>query len=73
MTDLEIIQEYKNMKKVSDFTEITGVNYSNLIQGKSTRANEFIIATLCKVEITRLYKEIIKDEVVIKNEKTNTL
>lgn len=73
MTDLEFIQEFKNMKKVSDFTDITGVNYSNLVQGKSTKENEQKIATLCKFEIIRLYTEIIKDGVVIKNEKTNTL
>lgn len=68
MTNLEFINEYKNMKTAGDFCKIVGVNYSNLIHGKSTKENESKIATLCKFEIIRLYGEVMKDNV-----KTDTL
>ena len=64
MTNLEFINEYRNMKSVGDFCKITGVQHSNLIQGRTTKENEQKIATLCKFEIIRLYQEVIKDNVV---------
>ena len=68
MTNMEFINEYRNMKSVGDFCKITGVNHSNLINGKTTSENESKIATLCKFEIIRLYGEVMKDNV-----KTDTL
>jgi hypothetical protein len=64
LTNLEFINEYRNMKSVGDFCKITGVQHSNLIQGRTTKENEQKIATLCKFEIIRLYQEVIKDNVI---------
>lgn len=63
MTNLEFIDLYKNMKTIKDFCDIIGVNYSNLVHGKSTKENEAKIATLCKFEIIRLNSEVMKDNV----------
>lgn len=69
MNSIEFINEYRRMKSIGDFCKIIGVNHSNLIKGKSTKENENKIATLCKIEIIRLYSEVMKDNV----EKTDTL
>lgn len=63
MKSIEFINEYRKMKSVGDFCKQEKINHSNLIKGKSTKENEDKIATLCKLEIIRLYGEVIKENV----------
>lgn len=69
MKSIEFINEYRKMKSVGDFCKQENINHSNLIKGKSTIENENKIASLCKLEIIRLYGEVIKENV----KKTDTL
>lgn len=64
MTDLEFINEYRKLKTVGDFCKITGIHHSNLINGRSTLSNENKIATLCKLEIIRMYNEIMQNNII---------
>ena len=64
MSNLDFILKYKDMKKISDFCDRENINYSNLVNGKSTKENEQKIANLCKEEVIILYSELIKDGVI---------
>lgn len=71
MTNLEFIEKYKNMNKVSDFCKIFGFDSSNIVRGRSTKENEEKIATLCKLEIIKMYNEILQDNIVEINKLKN--
>lgn len=60
MKDKDFIQEYRNMFKMKDICEITGLKQSNVNSGNITddKAKEF--AQICKHEIIRLYSIIIE-------------
>ena len=64
MSDLNFILKYKDIKKISEFCEEENINYSNLVNGRTTEENEQKIANLCKKEVINLYSEIIKDGVI---------
>ena len=72
MTNLEYITNYRKMRSVGDFCKIMGIDSSNLVRGKSTKENEEKIATLCKLEIIKMYNDIIQNNIIdinyIKNE-----
>ena len=61
---MTFILKYKDIKKISEFCEEENINYSNLVNGRTTEENEQKIANLCKKEVINLYSEIIKDGVI---------
>lgn len=61
MSDLEFINEYRNMLKISDLCNEYNINQSNLIYGKSSKENEKLVASRLKLEIERIYAEILLD------------
>jgi len=52
--NLELILALKNMKKLSVICREYNINYSNLVQGKSSKENEKLIADEIKKEIVKL-------------------
>ena len=52
--NLELILALKNMKKLSVICREHNINYSNLVQGKSSKENEKLIADEIKKEIVKL-------------------
>lgn len=52
--NLELILALKNMKKLSVICRENNINYSNLVQGKSSKENEKLIADEIKKEIVKL-------------------
>lgn len=58
MTDLEIITEYRNMRKISDICKEYGLNQSNLIYGQSSKEKEKIVADIIRNEINKIHSEI---------------
>ena len=71
MTNLEFITKYKDMNKISDFCKKFGFDSSNIVRGRSTKENEEKIATLCKLEIIKMYNEILQDNIVEINKLKN--
>lgn len=59
MTNLEIITEYRKLKKIGIVCKELGINQSNLIYGRSTKENEEIVANVIKDEIKKIYAEIL--------------
>lgn len=55
MNELEFIKAYKDMKSISDICEHLGINYTNLIYGRTTKENEKKVARILKVEILKIY------------------
>lgn len=58
MTNLELITEYRNLRKISDICKEYGINQSNLIYGQSSSEKEQIVADIIKNEIQKLHSEI---------------
>lgn len=58
MTNLELITEYRNLRKISDICKEYGINQSNLIYGQSSKEKEEIVAKIIRDEINRLHSEI---------------
>jgi hypothetical protein len=71
MKDLDFIKRYKKVKTLGELCKQEKVHYSNLIAGQDKK-NEKKIAILCKLEIIKLYHEIIED-VITNDTKTDTL
>lgn len=55
MSELDFIKAFKNMKSLTTICEENKVNYSNLINGKSTKENEIKISNEVKKEILKSY------------------
>lgn len=68
--NIDFILKYKNMMKVSKMCKIVGVDYTNLIKGRTTAENIEKINVMCKKEINNLNKDLIE---VLIDEKTDTL
>lgn len=58
MTNLELITEYRNLRKISDICKEYGINHSNLIYGQSSDEKEQIVADIIKEEINKIHSEI---------------
>lgn len=69
MTNFDFIIKYKNMAKISDVCELNGIQYPNLIQGKTTDENVSKVANILRAEIIDMYAEVMKENV----NKTNSL
>ena len=54
MEDFEIIMQFKNMKTIGEICKELKVDYSNLISGKSTKANEHRVAQALKLELYKI-------------------
>lgn len=55
MTDYEFILAYKDMKPISVICDDLKINYSNLINGKSSKENEKKVADKLKIESYKIY------------------
>lgn len=55
MDELDLIKAYQDMKALSIICEENKINYSNLINGKTTKDNEKKIANAVKMEILKIY------------------
>ena len=55
MDELDLIKAYQDMKALSIICEENKINYSNLINGKTTKENEQKIANAVKMEILKIY------------------
>ena len=55
MDELEFIKAYKNMKSLTTICDENKINYSNLINGKSTKDNEKKISDAIKKEIIKTH------------------
>ena len=55
MDDLDLIKTYQEMKALSTICEENKVNYSNLINGKTTSDNVKKVANGVKMEILKIY------------------
>lgn len=58
MTDLELITEYRNMRKLSDICKEYKINQSNLIYGQSSKEKQKIVADILRNEINKIHSEI---------------
>ena len=58
MTNMELITEYRNLRKISDICKEYGINQSNLIYGQASKEKEQIVADIIKNEIQKLHSEI---------------
>lgn len=54
MKDFEIIQAFKNMRSIGEICKDLGINYANLIQGKSTKENEHKVVQELKLELYKI-------------------
>ena len=55
MDNLDFIKAFKNMKSLTTICEENGINYSNLINGKTTKENENKISEKIKSEIFKMF------------------
>lgn len=55
MNDIDLIKAYQEMKALSNICKENNVNYSNLINGKTTDDNVKKIANVVKIEILKIY------------------
>ena len=55
MDYIDLIKAYQDMKALSNICEENKVNYSNLINGKTTDDNVKKIANSVKMEILKIY------------------
>lgn len=58
MTDLELITEYRNMRKLADICKEYNINQSNLIYGQSSKEKQKIVADILRNEINKIHSEI---------------
>lgn len=54
MNDYDFILEYKNLNSISDICKRVNINYSNLINGKTSRENEKKVASIIEVELLKI-------------------
>lgn len=63
MSNYDFIIEYKKLKSISNICEELGINYSNLINNKTTDENEKKVASLLKKQIIEMYDLILFDKI----------
>ena len=61
MKDLEVIEEYRNMKNLTEICREFGSDRSNLLRGHDKK-NEKKVANVCKYEIMKLASKLILEE-----------
>lgn len=54
MNDYDFILEYKNLNSISDICKRVNINYSNLINGKTSKENEKKVASIIEVELLKI-------------------
>lgn len=54
MEDYIIIQEFRKIRSIGDICKELGINYANLIQGKSTKENEHKVVQELKLELYKI-------------------
>lgn len=59
MTDLEIINLYKNMRSVSNVCQSLGIDMANISRGTTTEENIKKVANELKFEIVKAYSAIL--------------
>lgn len=64
MSNYDFIIEYKKLKSISNICEELGINYSNLINNKTTEENEKKVANLLKKQIIEMYDLIIFYDII---------
>lgn len=69
MTDKEIIQKYRKMKKINTMCKEKNIDRANLVKGNTTEANEKFIADEIIKEIVSFINDFYKrdDNIVNKN------
>lgn len=55
MEDINFILAYKDMKSISEICEEYKINYSNLINERTTKENEKKVADKLKTEVYKIY------------------
>ena len=55
MDEKDIIASYKEMKSIKKICEELEIDYSNLINGKTSKENEKKVANKIKVECFKMY------------------
>ena len=55
MEDYDLILAYKDMKSISDICKENNINYSNLVNGKSSKENEKKVSEQLKREIYKIF------------------
>lgn len=58
MSDYDFISAYKDMKSISDICEELKINYSNLINGKTSKENEKKVAEKLKLEVIKIFSVV---------------
>ena len=54
MNDFDIILQFKNMKSIGEIFKDLGIEYADLIQGKTTKENEHKVVQALKLELYKL-------------------
>lgn len=54
MNDFDIILQFKKMKTIGEICKDLGIEYANLIQGKTTKENEHKVVQELKLELYKL-------------------
>ena len=54
MEDYRIIQKFKNIRSIGEICKDLGINYANLIQGKTTKENEHKVVQELKLELYKI-------------------
>lgn len=54
MNDYDIILEFRKMKSIGDICKDLGIDYSNLIRGKTSKENEHKVVQELKLELYKL-------------------
>ena len=55
MDDMNFILAYKDMKSISDICDELKINYSNLVNGKTSNENEKKVVDKLKIECYKIY------------------
>lgn len=55
MKDIDFILAYKDMKSISDICEELKINYSNLVNGRTSAENEKKVVEKIRLECYKIY------------------
>ena len=64
MENYNFILEYKNLKSISQICKDFGIDYSNLINKRTTNENMKKVADELRKQVIYLYSNIIAEEVI---------
>ena len=62
--DYSFILKYKQLKTIGQVCKNFSIDYSNLINGKTSKENYKKVADELKKQVIELYSNIIKEEVI---------